>query len=312
MNSQVNVQHAGECEAEPGNLRVECLSQVLSTLGESPVWSSRQRSLYWADIERDLVYTFDEISGCIRTMPVDIGITAIAPCTHGGWLAASRTGLYLLDSDFSQAHFLLDVENTRPNVRFNDAVVDRRGHLWAGTLNESRLEAPDGALFRIDGSFSCKQQATGFAVANGIAFSPNNSVLYAVDMFRRRVLAYPHDGESGTLGESRILVELDESEGMPDGLTVDCDGGLWVCHWDGGCVSRYDSDGHLTWRLPMPVSRVTRCCFGGLDLHDLYIATARFELDAETLAREPDAGGLFRVRVPWRGLPESQFQLDVI
>lgn len=310
MSSQVIAQHTEKSGTAPAHSRIECVARVASTLGESPVWSSRERRLYWVDIESDLVYAFDEVSGDVRTMAVDIGVTAIAPCSQGDWLAAGRKGLYRLDSDFNQALFLLDVEHARPHIRFNDAVVDRRGHLWVGTLNETQLEAPDGALFRVDEWFSCRQQAEGFAVANGIAFSPDNAVLYAVDMFRRQVRAYTHDGESGTLREPRIFVELDEFEGMPDGLTVDRDGGLWVCHWDGGCVSRYDPTGQLTWRLPMPVSRVTRCTFGGADLHDLYITTARFELGTEALAREPEAGHLFRIRVPWQGLPESQFHMD--
>lgn len=309
MSGQVASGLALENMGVDPSLQAECIVDAANVLGESPVWSARNSCLYWADIESQRVYEFDATSHRHREMALDIGVTAIAPCSNGQWLAASRTGLYLLDESFSRSHFLLNVESNHSYLRFNDAVADRQGRLWAGTLNERQLDSPDGKLYRIDNQWHCEPLAEGFAVANGIAFSPDGAALYVVDMFRREIRVYDHDQATGALTNPRIFIRLCDAEGMPDGLTVDRDGGLWVCHWDGCCVSRYDETGTLVWRLMLPVSRVTRCTFGGDDLHDLYITTARFGLDDEALSREPQAGGLFRVRVPWQGLAESQFHL---
>ncbi|WP_394168506.1 SMP-30/gluconolactonase/LRE family protein [Saccharospirillum alexandrii] len=287
---------------------LRCLVRLNNVIGESPVWCADRQHLVWADIEQQRVYQLDIPSNHLTEFPVDIGITALVPTSSGDWIAASRTGLYRLTPDFQTAYLLLDPEADRPGIRLNDAIADRQGRLWTGSLCDDRLDAPVGRLFRLDPDLRCTQSDAGFAVANGLCTSPDNRTLYAVDMFNHSIRQYTHDPVTGELGPARVFVQLAEHEGKPDGLCCDAEGGIWVCHWGGGCVSRFDARGQLSYRLQLPVSQPTRCTFGGPDLRDLFICSARFGLPEAALDNEPLAGSVFTVRVPWTGLPEPAFE----
>jgi sugar lactone lactonase YvrE len=82
---------------------------------------------------------------------------------------------------------------------------------------------------------------------------------------------------------------------------------MWVALWDGWAVHRYFPDGTLDAIVRMPVARPTSCVFGGTDLEDLYITSARTGLSADALATQPSAGGLFRIRPCVAGRPPTPF-----
>lgn len=290
----------------PSNIPL-CVARTRNVIGESPVWLAESGVLVWADIESRRVHRFEARSGKTEEIPVDVDITALVPTSRGDWIAASRTGLYRIGAGFDWKRHIGDPEEGRDGIRLNDAVADHCGRLWTGSLNESNLSSPDGRLHRLGHDLSIGTADQGFVVANGICMSPDRTRLYAVDMFHGDIRRYDHNPETGQIGPSSVWVHIDESEGKPDGLCCDREGGVWVCHWGGGCVSRFDPAGRLSHRIQLSVSQPTRCTFGGADLTELYICSARYELTPEALATEPEAGGLFRVEVPWVGMPEPRF-----
>jgi sugar lactone lactonase YvrE len=119
--------------------------------------------------------------------------------------------------------------------------------------------------------------------------------MYLVDSGPATVDAFAFDGATGGIGDRRTIVRVPRGDGVPDGLTVDAEGTLWVALWGGGTLRRYAPDGAPLAALPMPVDRPTSCAFGGSDGSTLFITTAREGLDDRALARQPDAGRVFRV-----------------
>ena len=114
--------------------------------------------------------------------------------------------------------------------------------------------------------------------------------------------------ETGALNNKRTVVKFPEGVGLPAGMTVDADGKLWVAHWQGGRVTRWDPEtGTMLATVLLPVSLVTSCQFGGSALEDLYITTARYPLNPKELARQPHAGGIFRFRPEVNGLPTPKY-----
>jgi sugar lactone lactonase YvrE len=95
---------------------------------------------------------------------------------------------------------------------------------------------------------------------------------------------------------------------MPDGLTVDADGHIWVALWGGSALCRYSPHGVLEEKVWIPVSQVTSCAFGGPDWEELFITSASWGLDADRLRGEPHAGAIFAIRPAVGGLPTRQFQ----
>jgi sugar lactone lactonase YvrE len=171
-----------------------------------------------------------------------------------------------------------------------------------------------GALLRVDPDLAVVTRLTGLAIPNGLGWSPDGRTMYFTDSTWGEVRAYPYDPATGTMGEGRTLVRLADDGSVPDGsvpdgLTVDAEGCLWVALWGGSQVVRVAPDGAVVGRVLLPVSRVTSCAFGGDQLADLYITTARGDDPANPAdpAREPLAGGLFRCRPGVRGLPPVAF-----
>ncbi|MDA8218356.1 MAG: SMP-30/gluconolactonase/LRE family protein, partial [Dehalococcoidales bacterium] len=137
--------------------------------------------------------------------------------------------------------------------------------------------------------------------ANGLAFTPDHRQLYLTDTLQRAIYRFDYDADAGTIRNRRVFARVAQTDGLPDGLTVDAEACIWSARWGGGCLVRYLPDGRVDRRLPMPARKVTSLTFGGDSLMDIYVTTAGGD-DRE--ANGPAAGALLRLRLGIRGLPE--------
>ena len=286
---------------------VEHVLSVQNEAGESPHWDADTQTLYWADIVDPHLFRYNPAEDKLETYATDLPVTGLGIRQAGGLVVASKSGLYLLDEQLQYSNFLTDPEADKPDVRFNDGLVDPRGRYWAGTLNEVDFAASDGSLYRLDPDGKLHTMDTGLKGPNGIGWSPNHRTMYLVDSFAQQLYAYDFDLEAGEIANRRVFAEVPAEVGMPDGLTVDKEGFLWNGHWGGGRITRYDPAGKIEREILLPVQNVTSCIFGGPDLDELYITTAWFLLSEEDRAKQPLAGDLFRVRPGVKGLPDPKY-----
>lgn len=268
-----------------------------ATLGEGPTWDAAAARLVWLDILGARLHTYAPASGRRTVRTLDQHIGAAKPRTGGGLVLNLRDGVALLDPDdtFRWLH-----HEPVPGRRANDAAVAPDGSLWAGTMRYD--EAPGGGtLSRFTGAGSVETVLDDVAVSNGTGWSPDGRLMYYIDSPTRRVDVFDHDGHHIT--GRRTFAEIEDGAGFPDGLTVDADGCVWVALWDGGAVRRYTPEGELERVISLPTPRVTACAFGGADLTDLYITTARVGLEAP----HPVAGSLLVVPGAGKGLEQPLF-----
>lgn len=288
---------------------LECVLPWGAQLGESPVWHSSENKLYWVDILKPSVCRFDPKSGSNDSCDVGKLVSAVMPTNDGRLLLATQDGLEWLDFASAQLTPFMHPERDVAGNRLNDAKVGPGGAVWVGSM---RLDAsqPTGGLYRVtnDGNFTVKE--TGIAVSNGLGWSPDSRVFYFVDTVLGVIYAYDTEPGIGTLTNKRIFATIPESEGRPDGLTVDQDGGVWIAIWDGWRVNRYLPDGTLDRVIDLPVPRPTSVTFGGENLDTLYITSARTRLPAATLAEAPLSGGLFTCKPGEKGVPSSEFKVS--
>lgn len=293
--------------AEDDGFNIQCVTQTRSLLGEGPTWSPRDSALYWVDILTPSVHCYDTHKGTDTEVKVGSMVSVAIPKATGGLLVATPGGLMTLDLASKNLSFFCHPESDRPGNRYNDGKCDRMGRLWIGTLDMGTA-ANRGNLFRVNADGLWKKMDTGFTVANGLGWSPDNKRMYFADTPRRTIYVYDFDLMTGTIANRRAFITLDASDGTPDGMTVDEDGCLWVAIWDAWRVSRYSPEGQEILRIKMPVPRPTSCCFGGANLDTLYVTSASVRLNEEALASAPLSGSLFSIRIPGvRGLPETTF-----
>lgn len=288
-------------------MHAEHVLPIQDIVGETPIWIPQEQALYWIDLGDPKIHRYDPTTGETREWKLDVPITALARRGKGQWILATKTGLYFWDQQENKTEFIVDPEADNPDVRFNDGVIDPKGRFLIGTLNDQNFNAPDGSLYRLDPDLSIHKLDTGYAVANGIGFSPDGSTVYVTDMFNSRILAYDYNVEAGTVSRRRSFAHVPDVAGWPDGLIVDQDGFVWSAHWNGWRVTRYDPDGKIEREVKLPVANVTCMAFGGRDLSILYITTAWFMLSDEERAAQTQAGDLFRTETDVRGRLEPEF-----
>lgn len=283
-----------------------CVLPWGAQLGEAPVWDPVARSLYWVDILHPAVYRFDPASGLNETCETGKLVSSVMPCADGSLAVATQDGIEFLDFASGALLPLVDPEAGIPENRLNDAKVGPGGAIWVGSM---RLDAskPSGALYRVAADGTVTRKESGISVSNGMAWSPDNRIFYFVDTVPGLIYAYDFEPGKGTLGNRRVLARIPESEGRPDGIAVDSEGGVWCAIWDGWRVNRYLPDGRHERSIELPVPRPTSVAFGGEGLATLYITSARTRLPASTLSEAPLSGGLFACTPGLAGLPITLF-----
>ncbi|MEU9760528.1 SMP-30/gluconolactonase/LRE family protein [Streptomyces sp. NPDC047987] len=266
-------------------------------LGEGPTWDPVAGRLIWVDILAARVHTFDPVTGRRTVRATDQHVGAAKPRVGGGLVVNLRDGIGLYDPDGA---FRWLVHDPEPGRRGNDAAVAPDGALWAGTMRYDESEI-GGSLARVSPDGAVTPVLPVVACSNGIGWSPDERLMYYVDTPTRRVDVFDFDGENAV--NRRPFATIDEGAGFPDGLTVDADGAVWVALWDGAAVRRYTPDGSLDRIVELPVRRPTACAFGGTELRDLYISTARVGLDAP----HPLSGSLLVLPGAGHGMPGTPF-----
>jgi sugar lactone lactonase YvrE len=207
---------------------------------------------------------------------------------------ALENGFALFDPGSGALRQVAEIEACAPDALMNDGKCDPQGRFVAGTT--TRRETPGaGALYRLDSDCSVDVLLRDVTLSNGLGWSPDGRVMYYVDSALQRIDTFLY-GKDGRLTARRVFVEIPEAAGMPDGLTVDADGYVWVALWGGSAVRRYSPEGVLEGELRLPVSQVTSCAFGGADWGDLFITSASWEMDAASRQKEPHAGAIFAAR----------------
>ncbi len=278
------------------------LDDAGAQLGEGPVWVGEESVVYWVDIKGRQLNRYSTEDSAVRRWTLHDNLAWVLPCCSGGLLAGTRheIGKLTLEPDLLFTPRVI-VEADKPGNRLNDAKTDIDGSIWFGTMDDGET-VPSGAFYRLLPDFSVRCADTGYTIANGPAIAPDGRFIYHTDTAAGTVFRYTRQID-GTLSSRQPFIGFAKEDGYPDGLTVDAEGGLWIAHWGGGRVSRYFADGTFDRALPLPVSQVTSCCFGGTNLDRLFVTTAAIGLTAADRAREPWAGGLFELDPGITGLP---------
>jgi sugar lactone lactonase YvrE len=284
---------------------VRALPQVRDQLGEGPWWDARRHALVRVDILAGAVHEWRPASGETATITVGGEVGAAVPRAGGGLVLAVGHELLVRQAD-GRRRVVATVEHDVPGNRFNDCRADPQGRLWAGTM--SRTRAPGAAaLYVVEPDGRLARAISSTTISNGLGWSPDGTRMYFIDSTTQRVDVLDFDGGSGAIAGRRPFAVVDAADGLPDGLAVDAEGGVWVCLFGGAAVRRYDATGRLDAIVPLPVTNPTCPAFGGADLGTLYVTSARHRLTPEQLAAEPLAGALLALDPGVTGLPVHRF-----
>ena len=276
-----------------------------AVLGEGPLWDGDVGVLRWVDINGQKLHEFDPASGENRSISLNRQVTAVALSAGEPLLLALSDRLARFAPGEAAPVELGNFRVDRAKLRFNDGKVDPWGGFQVGTMHHGGDEAC-GSLYRLAPDLSVVELIPAVTCSNGLDWSADRSLFFHVDSVLGRVDRYATDPGSGEMtGRAGSLVV--ESPGIPDGMSLDVDGCLWIAMWGGGEVRRLTPEGTVDRIVKLPVSQVTSVTFGGAALDELFITTARDGLSESQLAKEPHAGDLFWCRPGTSGYPAHRF-----
>jgi sugar lactone lactonase YvrE len=274
---------------------------LAAELGEGPVWVQRDNALWFVDIKKQQVHRYDPGDGTKRSWDAPEQVGFLFPAERGGFVAGLKSGLYHFDERSGSFELIAKVEIDKPDNRLNDGVVDPKGRLWFGTMDNSE-KAKSGAFYCFADGKVTPTGIDGIAITNGPAVSPDGRLLYLVNTLKGTIEAADIGGD-GSLNRRRPFVRIDPKEGHPDGPTIDSNGYLWIALYAGWEVRRYSPAGELVDQVRFPVANVTKIAFGGADLRTACATTARQLLTPEQIAKQPQIGDLFEFTVDVPGVP---------
>ena len=286
-------------------MKPELAFKYESDVGEGPIWDPDSQELIWIDVTRGLIHQFNPKGGEITTLPIGQHIGAVGLFSRTHYIAAVRDGFAKINCKTGEVEYLHHVLHS-PEIRFNDGKCDPRGRFVAGTMRYEP-EIGTAALYSCAPDGIVTEILSGVGLSNGLCWNETGDTFFYIDTLTRSIARFDYDLGSGKLSNKSIFFQFDENDGSPDGMAIDSEESIWVALWGGSKIIKIDRNGSQVAHIEMPVSQPTSLTFGGGDLRTLYVTSARFQLKAEQLAKEPLAGSIFSIQVEIPGLAEPVF-----
>lgn len=275
-------------------------------LGEGPLWIAQLGCFFWVDIEKGNLHRYHLASEKLEIRHLPHYLAVVLQGQKGKLILGLDRKLVRYDWDTEEIEELCEVEANQPLHRFNDGKVDSHGRIWIGTLSTKFTEGA-GSLYRIDSDLKPEVQLKNLTISNGMAWTENQETFYFIDTPTRKIQEYSFAPETGEIEFRRIAIEIPENLGFPDGMCIDREGMLWVAHYGGSGVYRWNPEtGELVDKIELPVPHVTSCCFGGENLDLMLITTAQENMSDEDLKKYPKSGDVFLVQLDMRGFKANR------
>ncbi|WP_221932454.1 SMP-30/gluconolactonase/LRE family protein [Carboxylicivirga sp. M1479] len=281
-------------------------------LGEGPLWDAHRKELLWVDIERQLLCFCKVVSGDIETIRFDSKISSVVPVKDtNDYLLALQYGLKFYNRTTGKTTPIAHPESDIQNNRFNDGKCDPNGRYWVGTM-DLNAESEKGSLYCFDEQQQLTKKLSRLTISNGLAWDLDKKSFYFIDTVTYKVVRYLYNENTGDISNQQTVVNVPKNHGAPDGMCIDSEGMLWIAHWGGANVSRWNPmNGKLIQKVEVPSLNVTSCCFGDTDLKTLYITSARIGLNEPQLKKYPLSGSIFKIRTDVKGVSTDFYKLDL-
>jgi sugar lactone lactonase YvrE len=290
-------------------MNVSTLYAAQCTLGEGPIWHQRRGSYFWVDIEHGILHEFSKATGSVQKWPVGRYVSAVIEQPDDSLILGVQGGLVKFDMKDGNISPLVAIDADIPANRCNDGACDSEGRIWIGTMNvyvHDKKHA--GSLYRVDTHLEVTQMLTGLPIPNGIVWSVDGTRMYFIETISASVKSYLFDKATGDIQFEKIVYIVLKGFGLPDGMCINAEGMLWIALYGGSSVQRINpATGEELIKIELPAPHITNCCFGGDELDEMVITSARENLSPEQLAQYPESGNTFIVTgLGIKGLPGNR------
>lgn len=282
--------------------------KIEASLGEGAFWNYKTQQLLWIDIEGKKLHEYDPKRQSSNTILLPSRPGTVIPKGEDEVLVALENGIHKINTKSGNDELFIDMSKDLEGSRLNDGKCDPSGRLWVGSMHMKQL-SNKASLFMVNNTGGYETKIDSVTISNGIVWTSDKKTMYYIDTPTSQIKAYDFDNTTGNISNPRVAVQVSESLGFPDGMTIDEDNMLWVGMWNGNAVIRFNPlTGKIDRKIEVPAHNITSCAFGGEDLDILYITTARVDMTDEELVKYPLSGSIFKVNPEVKGVKSTFFK----
>ena len=270
------------------------------------MWHDRRKSCFWVDIASGILYEYNWETKIVEKRNFDRPISLVMESNGDSLILAVKGGIVKLDLNTGNLTWLTDLDKHIETNRCNDGGCDVNGRLWVGTMDIDCKEKA-GSLYCLDNDLTVKKMIDNLTIPNGLVWSLDNERMYFIDTPSQSVVSYLFKKSNGNIYYEKKIIRVPSEMGMPDGMTIDSEGMLWIALYNGGCITRWNpADGQLLELVKLPALHVTSCAFVGENLDSLLVTSAREDMSSAQLEEYPESGNVFLVSgLPVGGLKKN-------
>jgi len=262
-------------EALANGYEFKPLGRYRADLGESPFVSADGHHVWWVDTSGKRLFRTSRLAGGeeVWHLPEQVGFVAEA---WGTCVVGMESGLFAFDPSGAT---LTAVPHSAPGsgMRYNDACVDARGGLWAGTMDLDAA-APAGVLLHFPQPDERRVIDFGYRRINGLAHDAARRRLWLSDSHPDIRTIWTMNLDATDMASSRAAITtLKGSDGRPDGACLDLDGRYWVATLEGRSIL-HPAEGSATLSLGVPVALPTKVA---MDVDGRVYVTSKRSTDAD-------------------------------
>ncbi len=285
----------------------ECIWQTKAFLGEGTLWVKSLNSIYFTDIKRKKIFTFNTKTKRKKIIKINKEIGFLSHIKKNIFILGLKGELRIVNLKNNKKIKSIFIEIDKPLNRLNDGKTDPSGRLWFGSMDNLERNIQNGSLYCLNKNLKLKMVDNKYMITNGPAFI-NEKNFYHTDTKKRIIYKIKIDKNLNIL-EKKIFKKFLGVEGFPDGMTTDRFKNLWVCHFGGSSISVFNQKGKKIYKIKLPAKNVTNCAFGGANNNDLYITTALKGLKEIDKKKYNLSGSLFKVRTNSKGMTSKSFNV---
>jgi len=276
-------------------------------LGEGVLWVPLQKCIYFVDIKNKKIFIFNIKNKNKNIIKINKQIGFLAHIKNNIFILGLEDELRIVNLRSKKIIKSIKIEKNKPRNRLNDGKVDPNGKLWFGTMDNLERDIENGSLYCLDNKYNLKKIDSKYKTTNGPAFIDERN-FYHTDSRKKIIYKLKIDKNLKIL-KKKIFIKFNKDEGSPDGMTVDSQKNLWVCHYRGGCITVYDKKGKRIHTVNLPAKNITNCVFGGANNSELYVTSALKGLNKEDLINYKESGSLFKIKTNVQGHNSVSFEI---
>ena len=278
-------------------------------LGEGVTWVKEHNSLYYVDIKRKKIFKLNYKNKNKKIYKIEKEIGFLAHVSKNTFVLGLQGEIRIVDLKNKNKKISIKIEKKFKNNRINDGKTDHQGRLWFGTMDNLERNIHNGSLYCLDSNLNLNQVDKNYMITNGPAFI-NKRCFYHTDSKKKIVYKIYIDKNLKVISK-KIFVKFRKNEGSPDGMTLDNYQNLWICHYNGSCISVYNKKGNKLHSVNMPTKNITNCTFGGYRNSELFVTTAIKGMSKKELKLFPLSGNLFKIKTNVFGMINKKFKIKL-